>query len=403
MPRSSPVARRLKPINRNGSASGNRKSAEAARAAKRLRARANSLRRLTLDIVYLVKRGGVSTGLADRRSNVEKLAAAGLPILATPADVAEAMKITIPRLRWLAFHSDAAGVTHYVRFNVPKRSGGVRTLSAPHDDLAAAQEWIFSQILNRLPAHSAAHGFVAGRSTVTNAAHHVGRTVLVNADLTDFFPTITFPRVRGIFKQMGYSPAVATVLALLWRAESPRRVAIYAGKTFHRRHLAPEPSLPQGACTSPTLSNLASRRLDSRLVGIAGKLGWTYTRYADDLSFSADGEAAKTIGYLLARIRHIASDEGFAVNENKTRILRQSDSQTVTGIVVNKRAGVPRDVARRLRAILHRAKAEGLAATQNREKIPHFRAWIGGMISYIAMVNPDQAKPLQAAYDDLAR
>src|SRR5204862_6251066 len=110
---------------------------------------------------------------------------------------------------------------------------------------------------------------------------------VVNADLTEFFPTITYPRVRGIFKQIGYSPAVATILALLC-TESPRRTVVYAGKTFH---VATGPrALPQGACTSPALSNLAARRLDSRLAGIAAKLGWQYTRYADDLSFSADAD-----------------------------------------------------------------------------------------------------------------
>jgi retron-type reverse transcriptase len=149
------------------------------------------------------------------------------------------------------------------------------------------------------------------------------------------------------------------------------------------------------------LSNLAARRLDSRLNGIARKLGWQYTRYADDLSFSSSAEGShERIGYLLARIRHIAQDEGFAVNETKTRVARQSTRQLVTGVVVNQRPGVERKTVRRIRAILHRAKREGLAA-QNREKIPHFEAWLSGMIAYIHMVNPKQAAPLRAALDAL--
>jgi retron-type reverse transcriptase len=366
------------------------KKAEAAER-KRKHAEGVAQRRQT-DIIFLGR--GVSTGLADRRSNVEALAAAGLPVLATPGDVAQALNLPIKRLRWLAFHSEAATVTHYIRFTIPKRSGGVRALFAPHENLATAQQWVLANVLAKVPAHNAAHGFVPLRSTVTNATPHVGRDVLVNADLTDFFPTITFPRVRGIFKQLGYSPAVATIFALLC-TESPRRVVVYAGKTFH---VATGPrALPQGACTSPALSNLASRRLDSRLTGIAAKLGWTYTRYADDLSFSADAEAAGKVGYLLARIRHIAQDEGFVVNEKKTRILRQSDAQTVTGIVVNDRPGVPRDIVRRLRAILHRARSEGLAA-QNRQQLPYFEAWLRGMIAYVEMVNPQQAGPLRESY-----
>ena len=195
--------------------------------------------RKATDIIFLGR--GVSRGLADRRANVEKLQAARLPVLASPADVAQRWDISISRLRWLAFHTDAADTTHYVRFTVPKKSGGVRELSAPHSDLAAAQRWIFQNILQRLPTHTAAHGFVKGRSIRTNAQPHVGRHTLVNADLKDFFPTITFHRVRGAIEQLGYSPAAATILALLC-TESPRRTVEYAGRIFH---VATGPPLPQ--------------------------------------------------------------------------------------------------------------------------------------------------------------
>lgn len=358
---------------------------------RRVRAEQIAQHRRT-DIVYLGR--GVSSGLADRRANVEKLQAAGLPVLATPADLASALDLSIPRLRWLAFHSEASPVTHYVRFTVPKKSGGQRALFAPHDLIAAVQIWILQNILAKVPVHSAAHGFVPGRSTVTNAAEHVGRDVLLNCDLTDFFPTVTFPRVRGIFAGLGYSPAVATILALLC-TECPRREVDYAGK---RLHVAMGPrALPQGACTSPALSNLVARRLDARLSGLARRMGWTYTRYADDLSLSAEGEQAARVGYVLARVRHIAADEGFAVNETKTRVLRPHTRQEVTGIVVNERAGVPRRVVRRIRAILANARHEGLAA-QNRENLPHFESWLRGMIAYIRMVNPAQGTPLADAY-----
>ena len=191
---------------------------------------ADVAQRKATDIIFLGR--GVSRGLADRRANIEKLQAARLPVLASPADVAQALGISISRLRWLAFHSDAAEKIHYVRFTVPKKSGGVRELSAPHRDLAAAQRWIFQNILQRLPTHPAAHGFIRGRSIRSNALPHVGRHILVNADLKDFFPTITFHRVRGAIEQLGYSPAAATILALLC-TESPRRTVEYAGRTFH--------------------------------------------------------------------------------------------------------------------------------------------------------------------------
>ncbi len=370
------------------------KEQKKAEAAERRRQHAEAVaRRRQTDIVFLGR--GVSGGLADRRANVEKLNRLGLPLLATPADVATALGLTIPRLRWLAFHSEAATRTHYVRFSVPKRGGGTRELAAPHQQLAAAQQWILSNILQRVPVHPAAHGFVRTRATVTNARLHVGRQVVVNADLCDFFPTITFPRVRGLFAELGYSPAAATILALLC-TESPRRRIEYAGRPSA---VATGPrSLPQGACTSPALSNLVARRLDARLAGIAAKLSWTYTRYADDLTFSAEGAAVERVGYLLARLRHIAADEGFAVNEKKTRVQRQNGAQSVTGIVVNQRLGVPRATVRRLRAILHRAAREGLAA-QNRDRHPDFAAWVRGMVGYVQMVNPEQGRALRKALD----
>jgi RNA-directed DNA polymerase len=239
-------------------------------------------RRKATDIFFLGR--GVSKGLADRRANVEKLQAAGLPVLATPADVATALGVTIPQLRWLAFHSEAATRTHYVRFTVPKKSGGTRELAAPHRRIAAAQRWILTSILRKLKTHPAAHGFVQGRSTRTNALPHTQTAVVINCDLKDFFPTINVHRVLGMFAELGYSPAAATLLALLC-TESPRRVVEYAGTTFH---VATGPRcLPQGACTSPAISNLIARRLDSRLAGICRKLNFTYTRYADDLTFSA--------------------------------------------------------------------------------------------------------------------
>jgi hypothetical protein len=184
--------------------------------------------------------------------------------------------------------------------------------------------------------------------------------------------------------------------------ECPRRKVEYARKLFH---VATGPrALPQGACTSPAISNLIARRLDSRLAGIAAKLGWQYTRYADDLSFSAaaGAEPTKKVGYLLARIRHIAGDEGFAVNEKKTRVLKRSAAMSVTGVIVNGQPGIRRCERRRLRAILHNAKRTGLAL-QNRTGAPHFAAQLRGRIAFVQMINPAQARPLLQALSEVSK
>lgn len=354
---------------------------------------AEVVRRRAEDIVFLGP--GVSGGLADRRSHVEQLRENGLPVLSTPADVARALELPVPRLRWLCWHTEAAERPHYVYFEIAKRSGGKRLLAAPHTALATAQEWVLAHVLAPLPTTPSAHGFVPKRSTVTNATPHLGQALVVNLDLSEFFPTITLPRVRGVFERLGYSPAVATVLALLC-TEAPRRAVEYDGKRYW---VAVGPrALPQGACTSPALSNQVARKLDRRLAGMGAKHGWTYTRYADDLTFSGGREGE--IPLLLARVRHIVDEEGFALNPKKGRIQRAAGRQTVTGVVVNEKPGLPRDEVRRLRAILHGARKTGLAA-QNRENHPHFAAWLRGKIAYLMMIDRQKGAALLAQLDTL--
>lgn len=375
-----------------------RKARLRAESAERKRARAEDIAaRKTTDIVFAGR--GVSALLHDRTSDEAKLTAAGLPVLHTPADLAVALGLPLPKLRWLCFHTEAATRIHYVQFEVPKKTGGTRTLSAPHALLASVQDWVLGSVLAKLPTHDAAHGFVPGRSTLTNAAPHAGKDVVVNVDLEAFFPSISFPRVRHLFRRCGYSGAVATLLALVC-TECPRRKVTYAGTVYF---VATGPrGLPQGACSSPAISNLIGAKLDRRLGGFAAKLGFTYTRYADDLTFSAGPGLRDKVGYLLAKVRHVAEEEGFAVNAKKTRVQRPETRQTVTGLVVNAAPAVPRDVVRRVRAILHRAKTEGLAA-QNREKHPDFPGWVAGMIAYIAMTKPAEGAKLRAALAAVGR
>jgi len=376
------------------------KKAEAV-AKKKAHAEAVAHRRAT-DIVYLGR--GVSKGLADRRAHVENLKANGIPVLATPSELAEAMKLTIARLRWLAFHNVAARRVHYFTFSVPKKSGGQRNLSSPHKEMAAAQRWIFENVLQNISPHQNAHGFVKSQSIVTNAQPHVGADIVINADLKDFFPSITIWRVEGLFRSLGYSPAVATIMALIC-TECPRETVKLNGQTYH---VATGPrGLPQGACTSPAISNLVARHLDLRLTGIANKLGWSYTRYADDITFSFKkkddapvSDTNKMVGYVLARIRHVCDDEGFVVNESKTRILRNHTRQSVTGIVVNDRLGVDRRTVRQLRAILHNAKKFGLQS-QNRDNRDDFGAWLNGMISFVEMVNTEQGSRLRKDFESV--
>ena len=281
-----------------------------------------------------------------------------LPPIDNPAQLAELMGLSVPQLRWLAFHRDAATQIHYRRFTIPKRDGSEREIWAPLPILKEAQRWILDHIVEKLLVHGAAHGFMPGRSIVSNAAGHVDSRIVLKMDLRNFFPTVTYRRVKGVFRKAGYREQIATLLALIC-TEAPREVVQSNGKTWYVS-LGPR-SLPQGAPTSPGLTNAICLKLDGRLAGLAKKYGWRYTRYADDLTFSLPNgskEKRTFLGQLQGCIKKVVADEGFVVHPDKTSVLRCGASQRVTGMVING-AGSPRakrSVRRNLRAAIHNLK-----------------------------------------------
>lgn len=335
---------------------------------------------------------GVSGGLQGTGSNPVALKSRWLPVLHRAEELAAEMGIDLKTLRWLTYHRRGAAVVHYHRYDLPKKAGGSRAISAPKAALDQAQRWVLENILKRLDVEPEAHGFVSGRSIVTNAAEHTNREVVINLDLKDFFPTFTFRRVKGVFVALGYGEHIGTVLALLC-TEPPRVAAEFAGKTYHVA--LGDRVLPQGACTSPAITNAICRRLDRRLSGLAKKQGFTYTRYADDLTFS--GDAPRRVGRLLKSVRAILAEEGLTEHPTKTRIMRKSNRQEVTGVTVNQKPSLSRTELRKLRAILHNAAKYGLES-QNREKHPQFQNHIRGKVAYASMVDPSKAAALWEAY-----
>ena len=347
---------------------------------------------------------GVSGALQEVTSNEAELLKRGLPILHTANDVAAAIGVALPRLRWLTYHRRTATLVHYHRFTLPKKSGGQRQISAPKPALKQAQQWIFTTVLQGIAdaahLHPAAHGFIATKNVVGNALPHVGRAVVVNLDLRNFFPGITFVRVRGLFRGLGYSGAVATIFALL--CTEPPRIAV--GVDGQRVFVAVgERHLPQGACTSPALTNLLCRRLDARLQGLANAIGFAYTRYADDLTFSSS--TTTDVSTLLFRVRRVVFDEGLTVNEEKTRVMRRGRRQEVTGVIVNDRPSVAREEVRRLRAVLHQAGRDGFAAARRAgadgvlQDVAHFVAQVRGRIAWVQLVDRAKGDALRAAFD----
>jgi RNA-directed DNA polymerase len=341
------------------------------------------------EIVFLGE--AVSGGLNYDECDVERLQSYGLQPLGNAAEIADAVGIKVNELRFLSFDRKTSNVSHYVRFQVPKKSGGVRLISAPMPRLKAVQHWILHNILERVALHGCAHGFRVGRSIVTNAVPHVGAETIINLDLKDFFPTITYRRVKGLFRSFGYSEAAATILGLLCTEPTTEEVELDGRKYFvatGARHL------PQGAPTSPAITNALCRRLDRRLLNMADELGFTYTRYADDLTFSASGESLRHLSSVLARVKATVAHEGFTVHPEKTRVLRRSRQQEVTGIVVNSKANVSRQELRRFRATLHQIEKDGPAGKRwgHSEDVI---ASIQGYANFVYMVNPEKGAELQ--------
>jgi retron-type reverse transcriptase len=328
---------------------------------------------------------GVSGGLQNTQSDVEALTCRELPVMHTAADLAAKLNINLPALRWLTYHRRGATVVHYHRFQIAKKTGGVRAISAPKPALAMVQRWVLENILMRLSVSPQAHGFLRGHSIVTNALPHVNRAVVVNLDLKNFFPSISFRRVKGLFRGLGYSEHLATVLALIC-TEPPRVAAAVDGKIYFVA--LGERVLPQGACTSPAVTNVLCRRLDCRLNGLAKKRGFVYTRYADDLTFSGDNP--RVVGRLLRSVRSFLAEEGFNEHPTKTRVMRRANRQEVTGVTVNTRPTVAREEVRTLRAILHNAARHGLES-QNRDRHPNFAAYLRGRVEFICMVDSARA------------
>lgn len=316
-----------------------------------------------------------------------------LPLITKHHELATALNLSVPQLKGLCYHTDVATTLCYSHFTISKRNGSSRQIWAPIARLKFVQRWILHEILNKLTIHGAAHGFVRGNSIVTNAAVHSDSEILIKLDIKDFFPSINWRRVKGVFRHAGYPEQIATLLAMLC-SEAPRQIVKQNGETYYVA-LA-DRALPQGAPTSPALSNIVCVNLDRRLTGIANKIGLRYSRYADDLTFSlpadknrknqkndnkesANSEHNQLIGQLLGSVSKILREEGFVLNNDKTSVIRIGNQQSVTGMIVNgdKAPRVPRNIKRMLRAAIYNLETGGtLRANESYSTLLGYASWI---------------------------
>jgi hypothetical protein len=333
-----------------------------------------------------------------------------VPKLATLGDLAAWLEISAGDLEWFADFSrrnaDSPPILrHYVYSFIPKRSGAARLIESPKPRLKAMQRRILHDILDHAPAHPSAHGFVRGRSCISAAQRHAGEAVVIAADLKDFFASVSAARVHGLFRRLGYPHAAARALTGLCCAATP--ACVFRMPPADRRfdwaaqQMFRTPHLPQGAPTSPALANLCAWALDQRLAGLAARFGGAYSRYADDLYFSGDEAFARKSSAFLRAVEEIVRDERFRLNPAKTRIMRASARQHVTGIVVNRHVNAPRRDYEALKAILHNCARSG-PASQNREGLSDFRAHLEGRIGWIESLNRARGARLRDVFETIA-
>lgn len=239
----------------------------------------------------------------------------------------------------------------YTDIQIKKKNGKMRMLTVPSRDLKLVQQEICERILNKIPVHDAAHGFVKGRSTLTHAKLHVGKPLVITIDLKDFFESITEKMVEAVFRReiatWGIIPGETVASMVAAHVPPYVRLTTYCG------------SIPQGAPTSPALSNLVCRNLDlclSMLAGSPDSFGerFTYSRYADDLAFSFKKPPDHLYDFF-RRVESYIREAGFSENRSKRRIMKASGRQEVTGLVVNERVSIRREDRRKLRATIHQA------------------------------------------------
>lgn len=356
--------------------------------------------------------------LADRLANPPRMAASPaarswpVPPLATPAELAAWLGVTIGELEWFAdlrsleYKCSHGRLRHYRYRPLAKRFGHVRLVEAPKPRLKQIQRRVLAGILEHIPPHAAAHGFRRGRSIKTFAAPHVGQRVVLRIDLRDFFPSVSVAQVQALFRTVGYPERVADLLSGLTTNAAPADVwqevtlPPAARPIREARWRYARPHLPQGAPTSPALANLCAYRLDARLCALARAAGAAYTRYADDLAFSGDRDFARVARRFHLHVCATVIEEGFAVHHRKTRIMRQGVRQRLAGLVVNRRLNVPRDDFDRLKATLTNCVRFG-PHTQNRAGHPDYRAHLHGRISFIETLNPTRARRLRALFDQI--
>lgn len=254
--------------------------------------------------------------------------------------------------------------SNYRSFEIPKKSGGTRLIEAPTEPLKIIQRWVLDNILCNVSISSHAFGFRKENSILDNAKIHKKQDCVINVDIADFFPSIKGLEVYKVYRYLGYTKQVSSILTLLSTKDD---------------------SLPQGAPTSPYLSNIICRKLDKRISKLAQAIGANYSRYADDITISGSMDIKNYLG----TIKKIIVDEGFCINSKKVRIQFQNQRQTVTGLIVNQEVNVRKEEIRSLLQEIYYCKKYGVNGHLRKRGIykSGYKDHLYGKAYFIKMIN----------------
>lgn len=303
----------------------------------------------------------------------QKLRSSSLPVVFDRDHLAHLLGLRVAELTYLAMDQD----NHYSSFRIPKRCGGYREIDSPSVVLKDVQRWILREILERMKVSEWAFGFVSGLSVVDNARLHLGKQCVINIDLKDFFSSISWNAVFRVFSYYGYSG----------------EVAFYLSKLCTFRGL-----LPQGSPASPRLSNIVFLKADKRLSVLADRYNATYSRYADDITFSGAGNLQNIIPVA----EKILLDEGFSVNHNKIRIARNNQRQEVTGLIVNEGdVRIPKKYKRAFFQEVYYCTKFGVSNHMERRGIKKmfYKEHLYGQAYYLLSIEPETGRRALKALD----
>ncbi len=306
-------------------------------------------------------------------------------------------------LNQLNYHyTPKANRKRYIQFTVKKKSGAERVISSPNNGLKEIQKClnlVFQLVHEPNPA---ANGFVPGKSIVDNALIHAGSFYVYNIDLKDFFPSIDQARIWGRLKKPPFNLNetqkrldLANIIASLCCHEMEVERMDNSGAFLKVLKAV----LPQGAPTSPVLSNIICERLDIRLSGVAKRFGLKYSRYADDITFSSMHNVYQKNSEFLTEINRIITDQNFHIKESKTRLQKQGFRQEVTGLIVNDKPNVNKRYISELRMWIYYWEQYGYEKTSSffksryiadkghiKKGTPSLENVLAGKLEYLKMV-----------------